>query len=122
MKTAGSRLGLLWSFSGCLKASRAAPGVSAAQGTTGVAYLYVGVYTCIMLACFQLGSWGRPKRKSDHRPVSHLKADFFSTSLTKSVISFPSWIFLSHSLVGERMVIEWNSKFPVFSLMWVNCG
>lgn len=98
--------------------SGAAPGVSAAQGSVSVAYLYVGVYTCIVLACFQLGSRGRPKRKSDHTPVSHLKAYFFSTSLTKSVCLFFFsffWIFLSHSLVGERMAMEWNSKFLVFS-------
>lgn len=79
--------------------------MSAAQGSVSVAYLYVGVYTCIVLACFQLGSRGRPKRKSDHTPVSHLKAYFFSTSLTKTVCLFFLFLFfldISFTQLGGR--------------------
>lgn len=62
-----------WSFSG-FKTSREAPGSSAPGGTTGSVYLYVAVSICIVLACFQLGSWGRQKIKSNHTRVSHRKA------------------------------------------------
>ena len=98
----GAGLWLLWSFPGLLKASRAASGLSAIQGTTGFSYLYVDVCICIVLACFQLGSGGRQKMKNNHTHVSHLEA-YFSTSF---FFSFPSWIFLSDSLVGERKVVE----------------
>lgn len=53
------------------------------QGTTGFLYLYVDVYICILLACFQLGGGWRQKMKNNHTRVSHLKA-YFSTSLPKS--------------------------------------
>lgn len=48
-------LGCCGVFLDFLKLPGAASGLSAIQGTSSFSYLYVDVYICIMLACFQLG-------------------------------------------------------------------
>lgn len=90
------------------KLPREASGFCAMQGTTGFLYLYVDVYICILLACFQLGGGWRQKMKNNHTRVSHLKA-YFSTSLPKSLFFclFPiGYSFHTVCWEKEKVVVE----------------
>ena len=54
-------------------------GLSAVRGAPGFLCLYMDVYICVALACFQRGGGReRQKRENNYTRVSHLKA-YFST-------------------------------------------
>ena len=88
----------------------------------GFLYLYMDVYICVVLACFQLGgSRERQKRENNHTRVSHLKA-YFSTFffLTKLLFSPSSLLDIPFKQFGGREGrLKQYFKFLDFSLLWM---